>query len=212
MKTLNTIPLKKSSFRAKWLIVAWAIALLILFLLLARCGKDEKDKCGLEETNYTVRQAVTKTALANGGSGYDYSVSYEPGLLIGEPTKFRFVRTWDQDFCTADEFGMDLWTEASAWVHYTTWPINEFYVYGRFERPNGAAVQYTWVQTGAGVNTIHHYGTHDWIDLGEEEYGVSKSIMVVEFPGKGNFDSDASYLVDSLQVEVRFQAKYAKPN
>lgn len=55
-------------------------------------------------------------------------------------------------------------------------------------------------------------GTYDWVYLNENECGVSKSIMIVEFSGKGRFDLNESYLVGLIQMKERLQAKYAKPN
>ncbi len=182
-----------------WLTIAWAVALLVLFLLVAGCEKDD-EKCGAYITDDTGRLVVKKEDIASEAGNF-FFVTRSVNMDV---TTVEFTRDSKNNICDEE----NIYSEASAWVYTTEWPISGFNVSGYLGTDNGFA-PYTFIKSGAGANTYHYLGSHDWYDLqdGVKDY---ISYLSLEFPYKGSEEADINYLVDSLKLQIQFKAMYNK--
>gem|GEM_PF-2087776 len=210
MKTLNVLSFRKPQAKSIWLTIAWAVALLVLFLLVAGCEKEESSKCGQEIIDNTGYVPVTKADL-NAGSGTYGVIAYYYDE-DADITTLTFSRRSVGGVCTKDENGSDLREEASAWIYAPIWPIPDLTVTGHIERPNLGRTDYTFTISGAGVNEYHYLGTNGWMDLSDNEQDNEFiSRLILRFESKENKTADIDYVVDSLKLELNFKAFYAKP-
>lgn len=193
-----------------WLTIAWAVALLLLFLLVAGCDKEESGKCGQEIFDDTGAVTVTKAELNAGTATYGViAYNYDEELDI---TTFTFSRRSVGGVCTKDENGSDFREEVSAWVYAPTWPIPGLTVTGHLERPNVGRTDYAFTISGAGVEEYHYLGTNGWLDLSDNEQDNEFiSRLILSFESKESKAADIDYAVDSLKLGLRFRAEYAKP-
>lgn len=203
----------KSNLNAERLFIRSAL-LLMLLVSIPGCGliDTSSGKCGEEVFDKTTyKYKVTLNELMNGVGPFfkvDYNTVPDQN---GTTASFEFTRSFGGCRCYEDEFGRDLWTEASA------------YIYTPIESKCGCAVSgysdldqsikaYTFVRTGSDPNMTHYYGTQEWLDLNEDEScSIVESILKVSFPTKGGKNLDAAFAIDSLRLGLFFQARYSKP-
>lgn len=210
MKTLNVLSLRTPRAMSIWLTIAWSVALLVLFLLVAGCEKEESSKCGQEIIDDTGVVTVTKAELNAGSGSYGVIAYYYDE--DADFTTLTFSRRSVGGVCTKDENGSDLYEWASAWIYAPIWPIPDLTVTGHIERPNIGRTDYTFTISGAGANEYHYLGTNGWIDLSDNEQDNEFiSRLILRFDSKENKTADIDYVVDSLKLGLQFKAEYAKP-
>lgn len=199
-----------NSNRFAWISLIRFTLLVLFMILISGCGliDTSSGKCGEEVIDKTTyKYKVTLNELLS-GVGPFFQVGYSN--LAGGTSRFEITRIYKDCRCYEDEFGNDLWTEASAYIYTPIESKGGCTVSGYADL--GLTFNYTFVRSGSDPNMTHFYGTHNWLDLSEEEKCVTlRSILLISFPAKGTIEDDARFVVDSLRLGLYFMAKYAKP-
>ncbi|HAQ38236.1 MAG TPA: hypothetical protein DCQ58_06970 [Saprospirales bacterium] len=200
--------------KSAWILMIIYSMVLMLLINISGCGliDTSSGKC-VEEVfdKTTYKYEVTVNELLN-GTGPFFKVEYDVvSDKDGQTASFEFIKSFEGCRCYEDDFGRDLWTEASAYIYTPIESKGGCTVTG-YSDLNQYIWAYTFVRTGSGPNMTHYYGTQEWIDLEEDERcAIVNSKLKVRFPTKGGKSLDASFVVDSLKLGLFFQSRYDKP-